>query len=266
MKKALILTLVIGLAASSWLALAREFRFSGPEKSTSLDDATLSIAGDNADAPEASDEDKKVLAELRSIFEMVNGKETIYMEGTLEIKDPSDSSGAANAHFNYYKEGQMVWFKNPDQEMVNNADCYAVADHELKRIVAGPARTLEQVEMVPLPSMGKNLKAEGYSIEKNTEGEKVTIRLISENHISCKEIRVEFDEKTKRPFLFHYRFADPDHLEENSFDKTMSVKIGKWETGVEARRPLPAIVQKGENRISAAKSFEAYEVIDLLNK
>lgn len=267
MKKPLLITLLIAAAITgSWYAIANDKKTPRSTKAQLLDEATLTVVDENAPLPEMNDNDKKILAELEHVFAKATGQ-SFYMQGVLTVTDPSDPVNDSTGEFSFYRKGQTFWYKNAGQEMVNTQDYYVVADHAMKRVVVTPSKNMEEANPAPLNAIGKNLLSEGYTIEKIEKNGMTIIRLINENHINCKEIRVEFDAATMRPSLFFYRFTNLDAPDDPASDKTMSVRINAWENGDAVPvRSLPDIVKHTNNQFQLGQSRQGYEIIDLYTK
>lgn len=267
MRKPLLITvLIVAVVASSWYAFANDRKVPRNTKAELLDEATLTLVDENAPLPEMNDDDKKILSELEHLFAKAT-EQSFYMEGNLSVKDPSDSAGNASGDFSFYRKGQLLWYKNADQEMVNTQEYYAVADHSVKRVVVTPSKNMEETSPMPLNVIGKNLLSEGYTIERTEKDGVSVIRLVNENHISCKEIRVEFDAATQHPSLFFYRFTNLDQPDDVAADKIMSIRIKAWENGKDVQtRGLPDIVRHKENAFQPGQSLQGYEIIDLYTK
>jgi hypothetical protein len=266
MKKLIITVILIVCIAAGWYAIAGE-KERDSSRAELIDEATLTLADDNAELPEMNDNDKKILAELEQVFAAAM-QHSFYMEGVLSVNDPSDTvSASGNGDFVFYRKDQAVWFRNSSQEMINTKDYSAVADRAMKRIVVMPAKTLEETSAMPLTVIGKNLLSEGYKIEKiEKEGVEI-ISLVNEEHISCKEIRVEVDKASGHPVLFFYRFTNLDQPDDHASDKTMTIRIRKWENGdAVSARDLPGMVEHVKKGFHAGKNFDDFEIIDLYTK
>jgi hypothetical protein len=270
MKKMMIRAAIMAaIVTVSWFALAND-KFTPGKKVSAIDEAELTLAVVEEDAPGMSDDEQKILKEMQDLFSGLYDGKPLYLDGVTEFSNPADTVATIQtAQFGYYNNGGgSIQIKNGQQIAVNNASCYAVADHELKRIIVAPSKKIEPAQLVPVPLAGKNLRSEGYSISRTQDGDRITIRLLCENHITCKEIKVEFDANTRKPITLFSRYTDLDHPGETAFDKTMTVRFSTWETdpaklGAYAQ-PVPVRVSGGE--VAKAPGFESYDIVNLLNK
>ena len=182
------------------------------------------------------------------------------------MKDPLDSSqNYAPSSFTYFKKDELVYYKNPEQEMINTAEFYTVVDHLSKRIVVAPPKSFQKTDALPLSVIGKNLKGEGYKIERIDKDDVTTIRLLCETHVTCKEIKVDFETTSKKPRKLFYRFTNLDYPEIETFDRTLSITINEWKMKVGNIDIAPKVASQ-KNGFTAAKGYEGYDIIDLYTK
>jgi hypothetical protein len=269
MKKIIIRGFILAAIISvSWYALANSDKFTPGANASALDQAELTLSVTDENMPEMSGDEQKILRELQDLFSDLYEGRPLFLEGVTQYTDPADSTATIQrAEFGYYNNGSSVRIRNGGQLAINTASYYAVADEELKRIVVAPAKKIEPSQLIPIPRAGRDLKSEGYTISRTEEEGRVIIRLLCENHISCKEIRVEYDAATRKPLAFFSRYTDLDHPEDAAFDKKMSVRITSW--GSEAPSSGPAVSEpvrmSGEN-VKPGPGFETYDIVNLLNK
>lgn len=265
MKKLIILSGLIAIMALTWFAFAREYRVPEP-KGSQTDEALLVLDNNEERNSDFSDDEKAVLKELKNLLQLYSSKTSFYLSGTIQFNDPDDSSESGLSQFKFFKKDKLVYYKNEGQESLNTEKYYAVADRETKKIIVSLPKDAKEISPIPLSMLSKNLKKDGYSIEKVVEQNKATIKLICENHISCKEIRIEYDISTYKPSLFFYRFTDFNYPEDKARDKIMSIQISQWETdGKEKNYKVPELITIEQGIISSAKGFEDYEIMNQTN-
>jgi hypothetical protein len=265
MKKLIISGIIITSMALSWYAFAREYR--APESKKSETDEALLVLDNNEGQGDFTDDEKAVLKELKNLLELYSSKTSFYLSGTIQIDDPVDSSQVNGlSHFEFLKSDKIVYYKNDEQESLNTDKYYAVADREAKKIIVSLPKEAKEISPIPFSIFSKNFKNDGYSIEKSVENNKTTIKLICENHITCKEIRIEYDAVTNKPSLLLYRFTDFDYPEDKTRDKIMSIQINQWEAdGKEKDYKIPELITITQGTISSAKGFEEYEILNRIN-
>ena len=270
MKRIIISTAIILCAITvSWLAFGRNEKFKKISKASVVNDAVLTIADSIQSDADLNDDEKKIIKELQDLFKDVSAGKPLHMEGDIRFTDPVDTSQKEQASdFIFHNDGAKIYYKNKAQEAINDRSFYTVADHELKRLVVMPPKSVEAMQVIPLSALSKNIKAEGYSIERSEQGGSAIIRLLCEQHITCKEVSVEFDAATGKLISLFYRFTDLDHPEDTDFDKTLNIKISNWEKDIEQIRkyPLPQLVQSTKDGQTITSALEDYQVINLINK
>jgi hypothetical protein len=267
MKKTIILFAAIAIMAISWLAFAREYRFHSANKKNEAAEVSLKVENGEEMTADFNDDEKNILRELQDLFKVFSSEKQFYLSGSMDMYNPADSAETnTSSQFDFLKKDDVVYYKNDNQQSVNTEKYYAVADHAAKKIMIGPAKDVLAISPIPFSALSKNFKNDGYTVEKTENGNVTTIKLLCENHISCKEIKVEFDPLTRKPSLLFYRFTDLNYPEDKDHDKTITVRINKWEAGAEAKDyPMPQIISIADETITGAKGFEDYEIINLLN-
>ena len=266
MKKISILFAVIVFMSISWFALATGDTFHSASNKVTLDEATFKLDNGEETNTDFNDDEKQILKEYHDLFKDLSSKESFYLAGNIEVDDPTDSSGdASKSGFIFLKKGDIIYYKNDNQQVLNTDTYYAVADLPAKKIIVAQPKAMQDINPIPFSSISRNFKSEGYTIQRTEKENKAVIKMLAENNINCKEIRVEFDPLTRKPFLLFYRFTDLDYPEDKKYDKTITVHITKWDTGIGKveDRSIPTLVTINKQSITAAAGFEDYEIINL---
>jgi hypothetical protein len=268
MKKVIILFAAIGIMAISWLAFAKEFKFHSENKKAVLDEAMLKLDNGEEMNADFSDDEKTILRELQDLFKAFSSKTPFFLSGSIDLYNPADSSEmTASSPFDFLKNEDIIYYKNDGQESINTEKYYAIADHAAKKIMVTASKSIQEISPVPFSALSKNFKNDGYTIERTEQGNKAIIKLLSENHISCKEIKIEFDPVTRKPSLLFYRFTDFDYPDDKKHDKTITIHIKNWEVGSAAAKSytVPQLISITNESIIGSKGFEEYEIMNLLN-
>lgn len=264
-KNILTLAFITLLGLASWYAIASDTFKKGAIVSGDAEERLVIATTEGA--PELSDEEAEILKEVQSVFAQITSGAPFYLDSRVEYHNPADTT-TLSFPYSYFRSGGALYLKNAEQLSINTPDYYTVADYGLKRLVVMPPRQVETPSLLPLDLLGKNLKSEGYTIERTTTGEGlVTVRILNPTHVTCKEIAIVFHPDTKVPVSLFYRLTDTDHPEAEG-DKTMLLRIAKWELDVEAvkKRALPNAIQLQDGQPVPGAAFRGFEVLNLLNK
>lgn len=266
MKKILILVAVIIIMSISWYALAKGNKFHLETKNTTLDEATLKLDNGEETNADFNDDEKQILKEYHDLFKGLSSEASFYLAGSIKVDDPADSSDeASSSGFIFLKKGDIIYYKNDNQQILNTNTYYAVADLPAKKIIVAPRKTMQDISPIPFSSISKNFKSDGYTIERTEKENKAVIKMLAENNINCKEIRVEFDPLKGKPYLLFYRFTDLDYPEDKKYDKTVTIHITKWDAGIDKVKghSVPTLVTVNKQSITGAAGVEDYEIINL---
>jgi hypothetical protein len=263
-KPVLTLTFIIGLGLASWYAIAND-SFTRHTAAPEDGGERLVIAGTEGVA-EPSDEEKEALKEVQALFAHVTSGAPFYMESRVEYRSPVDTT-QLSFPYSYYRYGAELYVKNAEQLSINTPAYYTVADYQLKRLVVMPSRQLQAPALIPANLLGKNLKSEGYTIERSAGEGLVTIRILNPTHLTCKEMTLVFNPDTRVPVSLLYRLTDGDHPEA-AYDKTMLLRITHWEQAEAAVKAhaLPAAIQLQDGQPLPGAAFRGFEILNLLNK
>ena len=269
MKKIIILIAALVVMSITWYALAKGYKFHSESKNYDLSEAVLKLDDGEETNADFNDDEKQILQEYQDLFKELSSKTSFYIMGNIEISDPADSSAeASGSAFSFLKTGNNIYYQNNYQQILNTGTYYAVADLQSKKLIVAPPKTIQDISPIPFSSISKNFNSEGYTIEKTQKESKAIIKMVCENNINCKEIRVEFDILTRKPSLMFYRFTDLDNPEDKKFDKTIAIHISKWDVGDDKvkEKIIPNLVTINKESITGAAGFEDYELINLYNQ
>ena len=257
MRKTTHLFLMLLLIASSWMAAAHF------NKSKSMPDETK--APETPEREPLSGDEQELLRLFTKVLEKLNSPDNaMQIEGRISIEDPANPQASAQAvPFRLYRDSSAFYYSNQGQLVINNKDYYLVMDSLLKRIVVAPPKKIEELETISFQQYLKNVRGEGYQVEKEESGHSSVIRLHNKAHISCKEIQLEYKTATLQPLRLCYRLTDLENPDERS-DKKMEVMFDLIKSG--ANQKSPKVIVFMEGAISPVKGLEEYELINLINQ
>lgn len=268
MRKYLMTTLLVAsIVGISWYGFAKGFK-KEETASNPLNEAALSIASDQS-TEDLNAADKRIVEELQHLLASVSGDIPLYIKGQVKATDPSDTAEShVSSPFVFFRKGTTLYYATETQTIVNDTVAYMVADHESQNILVMPARTTMESPALPLATLTRSLKEDRYAITRQERDGVITFSLVNEKHISCKEMRIKVKADTKALLEAYYRFTDLDHLEDNDWDKEMTISYSDWQTGPAATAAfkLPQIIFKKADRLMAATNFENYQITDLTNQ
>jgi len=269
MKKIIILIVALVVMSITWYALAKGYKFHSESKNYKLNEAALKLDNGEETNADFNDDEKQILKEYQDLFKDLSSKTSFYIMGNMEVSDLTDSSGeASGSGFSFLKTGNNIYYQNNYQQILNTGIYYVVADLQSKKMIVAPPKTIQDISPIPFSAISKNFKSEGYTIERTEKENKAIIKMVCENNINCKEIRVEFDPLTRKPSLLFYRFTDLDNPEGKKFDKTIAIHITKWDVGIDKVKDqsIPKLVTISKESITVAAGFDDYEIINLYNQ
>lgn len=268
MKKIIFLLVAIAMMAITWLAFANDKRILLTNRASEANEVKLKLEDGEEAAADFDDDEKAILKELQDLFKTFSSQKHFYLSGRIDMHTPADTTQSkTSSQFDFSKKDELIYYQNDAQQSINTLKYFAVVDHVSKKIIVSPPKDVQEISPLSFSALSKNFKGDGYTIEKIVKEDRASIKLLCENHISCKEISVEFDPVTRRPSLIFYRFTDLDQPENKEYDKTITIQINKWEAGTAEAQDylIPQMISITTEGITGVKGFEDYDVINLLN-
>jgi hypothetical protein len=143
------------------------------------------------------------------------------MQAKLMVVDGADSV-SSHKYIDYLvgKNGTDFYCKMENNEIINTDRFCLFIDHVTKVVLVKPAQPIPKLKIVPnLKGLLKTLSSERYELREGAEGGQNFIKLINEQHISCKEYKIGYDKESMKPSSFYLRFTNIDSPEDSTKDK-----------------------------------------------
>ncbi|WP_276480270.1 hypothetical protein [Paraflavitalea pollutisoli] len=151
-----------------------------------------------------------------------------YYDARLTAIDKMDSAHAMiNVPFRYARKGANCYFRIDQTENLFSKDGYMLVDHNARKILVTPPRSVMRGGMPDLRQLFKTITAEGYTMKKDRQGAAMTISMLSPNNINFKEFSVTYDSVVNRItkiFLRQSELSDPLNTEA---DKLMTIEFAQ---------------------------------------
>jgi len=209
--------------------------------------------------------DPKLLSRFQLVFNKMNApQKKIFMTGSLTTIDYSDKPiKSSSLAFVFTKNGSRYYYKLGNTETFNEDSINVYVDHELKKIVLSPpTKDSTTLFSTITKNFVKNLQDEQYDLETRMEGDRQTITMLNNHHISCKEYSVTFDTTSfdvNRIFIRLTNLTDP--LKRDN-EKHIDFRLNQFylQERLESfsnRNPLS--LQNGQLKV--AEKFNSYQLL-----
>jgi hypothetical protein len=222
-------------------------------------------------APAASNDgkaDPALIRELADISRHLDSVRRFYVEGKIIANDPSDSINQLNADFTYATKDDRIYSKLGDQEMLYCPEFSLTVNHSIKKIFLAPPSNMAMPYRLPWDTMMRMINDEGYHVSSSSHNSIATIRLVRENHASCKEYAVSYDTAThliQHVFLRLTNLADPFNKKS---DRKIHMNFSRWqlEHVPDELFDVKKWIRKEGEEVAVADGLSAYELILTANK
>lgn len=189
-----------------------------------------------------------------------------YLNGLFTAVDKADSANAmVNLPYTVCKNGNEFYLRIGQTETVNNKYNYLFVDHAVKKMMLSGAKKITYTPGVPMNEIYDYLTSEGYVLVKTAGNNRLsTISMQNPNHVSFKELAVQYDSAThqlKKVFMRQADVADPMNADR---EKWITLEVKDWNDDPEPGKYLDVqkFVQKKQNEWAPAAGYSSYSLIN----
>lgn len=221
-----------------------------------------------APASNAAKADPALIRELADVSRHLDSVHTFYMEGKISATDPGDSLNKMNADFTYAIKDKKVYSKLGEQEVLYCPEFSLTVNHSVKKVFLAPPVEGGMPYRLPWDTMMRMINDEGYDVIKTSSNDIATIKLVRENHASCKEYAISFDTAThliQHVFIRLTNLSDPFSKKS---DRRIHVSFNRWqlEHVPEALFDVKKWVRKDGEDVVVADGLSGYDLVVTANK
>ena len=188
-----------------------------------------------------------------------------YLNGSLTAIDRIDSANALkDVPYIMCKNGQQFYLRIGQTETINNESNYLFIDHAVKKMLVGEARKIVQAPGIPVNELYDYIKSEGFAFSKTVSNNRLsTITMLNPNHISYKELSVQYDsarKQVRKLFIRQAEVTDPMNADK---EKWLTLNVKDWNDDPETAKymGLQKFIQKKQDEWVSAHGYENYELI-----
>jgi hypothetical protein len=189
-----------------------------------------------------------------------------FLDGLLTAIDKTDSANALNdVAYTVCKDGSRFYLRIGQTETINNSQHYFFIDHAAQKMLLGKSREVVQSPGVPVNQLYDFVTSEGFRFSKiNGNGRLTTISMQNPEHISCKELSVQYDSaahQVKRIFMRQADVTDPMNADK---EKWITLVIKNWNDDPDANPylGLQKFIQKKNDEWISTPAYKDYELIN----
>ena len=209
----------------------------------------------NSSATAADKKDPAQVALMNEVMAWLKPFDTTntsyYLNGLLTAVDKTDSANAMiDMAYTVCKNGKQHYF---------------FIDHVAKKMLLAKSKQVLQSPGLPVNELYDYITSEGYVFTKEAGNNRLyTIAMQNPNHISCKELSVQYDSVTrqvKKIFTRQAEVTDPMNAEK---EKWITLVLKDWNDEPDPTQYINVqkFVQKKENEWVSAPAFREYELIN----
>lgn len=227
-----------------------------------------SAVATSAPANNSGKADPALIRELADVSRHLDNVKHFYMEGKITAIDPGDSVNRMNADFSYAVKEGRVYSKLGDQEMLYCPEFSLTVNHGVKKVFLAPPAEAGMPYRLPWDTMMRMINDEGYDVIRTSSNSIATIKLIRENHASCKEYAISYDTAShliQHVFMRLTNLSDPFNRKS---DRRIHVSFSRWQVEhvPEALFDVKKWVRKEGEEVTVADGLSGYDLIVTANK
>jgi len=178
-----------------------------------------------------------LLDELSNLLTRFDSSNYTYaLEGSLTVIDRKDSANAMeNLPYKFYKDGARFYYRLGRTETISTDQLCLYVDHDAKRILITPAKTILQPAVMPFKELYNHVKEEGFNLSKSIGSASALISVKNETHMSCKELSISYDTATKNIHRIFMRLPDIIDNLDSKKETWITLVIKRWEEDPDPR-------------------------------
>ena len=210
-------------------------------------------------------EEKRKLGQLAAIYDHMNGCAELDASGVLTAYDPADSSATLQHPFRLCRKGKELYYQTGDMEMISLSDMYISVSHKARKIFIGPAKTVLPPFQLPTDSLAVTWQSDNYRMVTEDLPGKSRMRMLCDNHITCKEYRFDYDTAAMAVKQVYMRLTNLRDPLNNKLDKEVSLTVNEWR-----EQHIPAALLKTSTYLvkehdgwHATAAYAGYDLVSL---
>lgn len=230
-KKIIIVGLVTVVAAGAFAGVRKWVSTPAKEEDMSMEELFAPPEG-----VKLSKEEIAILADMSKVLHQLDTLNVYTITGSYSVNDLADSSNNMQADFYYTRQDSVAYYRIGQQEMIALSECFITVDHEAKKILLAPHKSVNPPLSSPMALENKFIARESYHVSRTDKDGVSKITLFNNMHVSCREYNVTFD-STGMIRQTDMRMTDPFRATDQTKDKLVVMKINSWQMGT-ARKSL----------------------------
>lgn len=189
-----------------------------------------------------------------------------YLNGLLTAVDRIDSAHALDdVAYTVCRNGEQFYLRIGQTEAVNSDTNYLFVDHAAQKMLIGQSRKIVQSPGMPVNELYDFINSEGFVFSKATGNSRNSIiTLLNPNHISYKQLSVQYDsvaKQVKKIFIRQAEVTDPMNADK---EKWITLVVKDWNDDPETGKylGLQKFIQKKQDEWVPAPGYQDYELIN----
>jgi hypothetical protein len=208
-------------------------------------------------------EEENILKELIAVCGYMDSVLVFTVEGNMQASDPTDSANVLNTHFRYCRNGDATYYQTGNNEVATLKDAYISVNGDAKKILLSPPKEILPGLQLPADSILRIWKEDRYIVSRSITPPLVTINLLCENHITCKQYRFIYNQDTRLLHEVFMRLTDLNDPLNKQLDKPVRISYQHWQEG-----QVPAALFRKEHYLDVQQgsyvpsaSYAGYELM-----
>jgi hypothetical protein len=249
----LILSVTLTAAAFAGMPLLRSWWHPTPETTTD-------------EHPRYGKKEAAILKELVAIYRRMDTLSVLDMGGKMTATDPAAPENDMSTDFSYCKKGTLLYYRMGESEMVQFPEVNISANKAVNKMFLTPPKTVITAPHLPVDSIIALWEDDRYTIAATETDQQVTVTLLSERHVACKELRITYNRASHKMNSIYMRLTNLSDPLNKALDRQMNVTFDKWEEEVADGKyfNLSSYLQKDGASWQPAGLYRNYKLISAL--
>jgi hypothetical protein len=213
--------------------------------------------------------DPEILNQLEAVVTKIGSHKIYSITGSVTAIDEADTAQViSNVPLIVFQGNNQMYYRMGDTETIVDNGLSLTIDHNIKKILLSANNNMQTPvtgSIMNIRAISEALRSEKYTLTSTAKGEKQTITLINEHHITCKEYSLTYDAGTLMPSRIYTRLTNFDDPLKTNNEKVIDIRVTNWNTKLHMSNyaQVKAIVSKVDGEWKATGKYEGYTIIEI---
>ena len=206
----------------------------------------------------------ELLEEFRQVSSLVDANREEYeLSGKLIIGRKRDSVlRSEQMDYLFSKKGKDLYYRLGKTETFNQNGIYVYVDHHARKVLVSTQKDVAvNKSLIDSKQLLKTFRSEGYELIGSDQGNERTVKLLNNNHVSCREYAITYNKSDKKVTGILTRLTDLEGEINEGNEMSVDLRIGTSKAVSELQRYNKALpVEKQGEEWRLKEGYVGYEL------